>query len=63
MWSQVPSTLSRYGVTLRGNVTSVYPPLHFVAIVAAFRGFGDATGNYFRYDYRTLWLEGCDVVR
>ena len=26
-WSQVPSTLSRYGVTLRGNVTSVYLPL------------------------------------
>jgi hypothetical protein len=24
--SQVPSTLSRYGVTIRGNVTSVYPP-------------------------------------
>ena len=25
--SRVPSTLSRYGVTMRGNVTSVYPPL------------------------------------
>jgi hypothetical protein len=24
--SRVPSTLSRYGVTIRGNVTSVYPP-------------------------------------
>ena len=28
-WSHVPSTLSRYGVTLRGNVTSVYLPLQF----------------------------------
>jgi hypothetical protein len=27
MRSRVPSTLSRYGVTVRGNVTSVYPPL------------------------------------
>jgi hypothetical protein len=26
-WSRVPSTLSRYGVTVRCNVTSVYPPL------------------------------------
>ena len=26
-WSQVPSALSRYSVTLRGNVTSVYLPL------------------------------------
>ena len=25
--SRVPSTLSRYGVTIRGNVTSVYAPL------------------------------------
>ena len=25
--SRVPSTLSRYGVTIRGNVASVYPPL------------------------------------
>jgi hypothetical protein len=25
-WTRVPSTLSRYGVTIRGNVTSVYPP-------------------------------------
>jgi len=25
--SRVPSTLSRYGVTICGNVTSVYPPL------------------------------------
>jgi hypothetical protein len=25
-WSRVPSTLSRYGVTVRGYVTSVYPP-------------------------------------
>jgi hypothetical protein len=25
-WSRVPSTLSQYGVTVRGNVTSVYPP-------------------------------------
>jgi hypothetical protein len=24
--ARVPSTLSRYGVTIRGNVTSVYPP-------------------------------------
>jgi hypothetical protein len=27
MRARVPSTLSRYGVTIRGNVTSVYPPL------------------------------------
>jgi hypothetical protein len=27
MWSRVPPTLSRYGVKIRGNVTSVYPPL------------------------------------
>ena len=27
--SRVPSTLSRYGVTIRVNVTSVYPPLRF----------------------------------
>ena len=26
-WSRIPSTLSRYGVTVRGNVTSVYPTL------------------------------------
>ena len=26
--SRVPSTLSRYGVTIHGKVTSVYPPLH-----------------------------------
>jgi hypothetical protein len=29
MRSRVPSTLSRYGVKIRGNVTSVYPPLEF----------------------------------
>jgi hypothetical protein len=28
-WSRVPSTLSRYGFTIRGNVTSVYPLLRW----------------------------------
>jgi hypothetical protein len=32
--SRVASTLSGYGVTLRGNVTSVYPPLERMAKAA-----------------------------
>jgi hypothetical protein len=33
-WSRVPSTLSRYDITVCGNVTSVYPPLQFHSVLS-----------------------------
>jgi hypothetical protein len=40
-WSRVPSTLLRYGVTVRGNVTSVYPTLASQAFSSSSIGTGE----------------------
>ena len=47
------SLLQRYGVTVRGNVTSVYPPLHASGEERCMQSFGGKT----REIYTTLKLE------